>query len=137
MRRSLILVILVALGIFFISRSIQFHLGSQTVTAMAPSVPTMHRGSMPVARRDRLLKRDGLPPEPHPNYELDHIVPICLGDLMMIPILKFNPGDLLNRSGTQSGKIYSKTFFVRWFATLLLVNWRRNMRLLLIGVLHI
>jgi hypothetical protein len=42
-------------------------------------VPTMHRGSMPAARRDRLLKRDGLPPGPHPNYELDHIVPVCLG----------------------------------------------------------
>jgi hypothetical protein len=30
-------------------------------------------------RDDRILQRDGLPPGPHPNYEVDHRVPLCLG----------------------------------------------------------
>ena len=31
------------------------------------------------ARRDEILKRYGVPPGTHPNYEIDHLIPLCLG----------------------------------------------------------
>jgi hypothetical protein len=31
------------------------------------------------ALRDEVLQRYGLPPGPHPDYEIDHLVPVCLG----------------------------------------------------------
>ena len=31
------------------------------------------------ALRDEVLARYGLPPGPHPDYEIDHLVPVCLG----------------------------------------------------------
>ena len=31
------------------------------------------------ALRDEVLRRYGLPPGPHPDYEIDHLVPVCLG----------------------------------------------------------
>ena len=37
------------------------------------------RGPMPPARRDRILQSYGLPPGYHPDYEIDHLVPLCLG----------------------------------------------------------
>jgi hypothetical protein len=38
-----------------------------------------HRGSMSHARRDDILTRYGLPPGTHPDYEIDHLIPLCLG----------------------------------------------------------
>jgi hypothetical protein len=38
-----------------------------------------HRGSMSRARRDDILTRYGLPPGTHPDYEIDHLIPLCLG----------------------------------------------------------
>jgi hypothetical protein len=38
-----------------------------------------HRGSMNHARRDEILTRYGLPPGEHPDYEIDHLIPLCLG----------------------------------------------------------
>jgi len=38
-----------------------------------------HRGSMSHARRDEILTHYGLPPGEHPDYEIDHLVPLCLG----------------------------------------------------------
>lgn len=37
------------------------------------------RGVMTNARRDEVLTRYGLPPGSHPDYEIDHLVPLCLG----------------------------------------------------------
>lgn len=31
------------------------------------------------ARDDRILAEYGLPPGPHPQYEIDHLIPLCLG----------------------------------------------------------
>jgi hypothetical protein len=30
-------------------------------------------------RDDRILREYGLPPGQHPNYEVDHLIPLCLG----------------------------------------------------------
>jgi hypothetical protein len=38
-----------------------------------------HRGPMTHARRDEILTRYGLPPGDHPDYEIDHLIPLCLG----------------------------------------------------------
>jgi hypothetical protein len=38
-----------------------------------------HRGPMSHARRDEILTRYGLPPGTHPDYEIDHLIPLCLG----------------------------------------------------------
>ncbi len=38
-----------------------------------------HRSSMNHARRDEILTRYGLPPGTHPDYEIDHLIPLCLG----------------------------------------------------------
>ena len=38
-----------------------------------------HRGPMFSARRDEILKRYRLPPGTHPDYEIDHLIPLCLG----------------------------------------------------------
>jgi hypothetical protein len=38
-----------------------------------------HRGPMTADRRDEVLLRYGLPPGPHPDYEIDHLIPLCLG----------------------------------------------------------
>ena len=38
-----------------------------------------HRGSMTHARRNEILTRYGLPPGDHPDYEIDHLIPLCLG----------------------------------------------------------
>ena len=38
-----------------------------------------HRGPMSHARRDEILIRYGLPPGMQPDYEVDHLVPLCLG----------------------------------------------------------
>jgi hypothetical protein len=37
------------------------------------------RGPMPKARSDEVLTRYRLPPGSHPDYEIDHLVPLCLG----------------------------------------------------------
>ena len=34
---------------------------------------------MSAFRRDEILRRYGLPPGTHPNYEIDHLIPLCLG----------------------------------------------------------
>ena len=31
------------------------------------------------ARDDRIMSEYGLPPGPHPNWEVDHLIPLCLG----------------------------------------------------------
>jgi hypothetical protein len=33
---------------------------------------------MSAARRDEVLRRYGLPPGTHPDYEIDHLIPLCL-----------------------------------------------------------
>jgi hypothetical protein len=38
-----------------------------------------HRGSMSADRRDEVLLRYGLPAGVHPDYEIDHLIPLCLG----------------------------------------------------------
>jgi hypothetical protein len=38
-----------------------------------------NRGRMTPERRDEVLIRYGLPPGPHPDYEIDHLIPLCLG----------------------------------------------------------
>jgi hypothetical protein len=38
-----------------------------------------HRGPMAAERRDEVLIRYGLPPGQHPDYEIDHLIPLCLG----------------------------------------------------------
>jgi hypothetical protein len=38
-----------------------------------------HRGSMSYVRRDAILAEYGLPPGDHPDYEIDHLIPLCLG----------------------------------------------------------
>ena len=38
-----------------------------------------NRGRMTAARRDEVLLRYGLPPGHHPDYEIDHLIPLCLG----------------------------------------------------------
>ena len=38
-----------------------------------------HRGPMSHARRDQILTRYGLPSGDHPDYEIDHLIPLCLG----------------------------------------------------------
>jgi hypothetical protein len=38
-----------------------------------------HRGPMSHARRDEILTEYGLPPGDHPDYEIDHLIPLCLG----------------------------------------------------------
>jgi len=30
-------------------------------------------------RQDEILRQYELPPEDHPDYEIDHLVPLCLG----------------------------------------------------------
>jgi hypothetical protein len=38
-----------------------------------------HRGPMNAGRRDAVLRRYGLPAGKHPDYEIDHLIPLCLG----------------------------------------------------------
>lgn len=37
------------------------------------------RPPMPSSKRDQILTSYGLPPGHHPDYEIDHLVPLCLG----------------------------------------------------------
>jgi hypothetical protein len=37
------------------------------------------RGRMTAVRRDEVLRRYGLPTGTHPDYEIDHLIPLCLG----------------------------------------------------------
>ena len=43
------------------------------------SYSKVHRGLMTNARRDEILRRYGLPPGEHLDYEIDHLIPLCLG----------------------------------------------------------
>jgi hypothetical protein len=38
-----------------------------------------HRGPMTADRRDEVLIRYGLTAGAHPDYEIDHLIPLCLG----------------------------------------------------------
>jgi hypothetical protein len=38
-----------------------------------------HRGPTSYARRDEVLTEYGLPPGDHPDHEIDHLIPLCLG----------------------------------------------------------
>ena len=38
-----------------------------------------HRGPMTADRRDEVLLRYCFPARPHPDYEIDHLIPLCLG----------------------------------------------------------
>jgi len=38
-----------------------------------------NRRPLSSARRDEILRRYGLPPGTHPDYEIDHLIPLCLG----------------------------------------------------------
>lgn len=38
-----------------------------------------NRGHMTRERQDEVLKRYGLPTGAHPDYEIDHLIPLCLG----------------------------------------------------------
>jgi hypothetical protein len=60
-------------------------------TLAAPAAPTLghdkhqicdvpyERPSMPNGKRDAILTSYGLPAGTHPDFELDHLIPICLG----------------------------------------------------------
>jgi hypothetical protein len=48
-------------------------------SAEASIVAIEHRPVMTDARRDEVLTRYKLPAGPHPDYEIDHLVPLCLG----------------------------------------------------------
>jgi hypothetical protein len=37
------------------------------------------RSRMNAVRRDEILRRYGLPPGMHPDYQIDHLIPLCLG----------------------------------------------------------
>jgi hypothetical protein len=37
------------------------------------------RGRMNTVRRDEILRRYGLRPGTHPDYQIDHLIPLCLG----------------------------------------------------------
>lgn len=50
-----------------------------TDTAVTCSTDTRASRHWSRERDDRTMQRDGLPPGPHPNYEVDHRVPLCLG----------------------------------------------------------
>ncbi len=41
--------------------------------------PTAALRFMPRERADAILVRYGLPTEAHPNFQIDHLVPLCLG----------------------------------------------------------
>jgi hypothetical protein len=43
------------------------------------STPTSELRHWNRARDDRILAEYGLPPGPHPDWEIDHAVPLCLG----------------------------------------------------------
>jgi hypothetical protein len=45
-----------------------------------------HRGPMNATRRDEVLTRYGLPTGTHPDYEIDHLIPLCLGGSDALPI---------------------------------------------------
>jgi hypothetical protein len=47
--------------------------------ALACDRSNKHRGPMTADRRDEVLIRYGLSPGPHPDYEIDHLIPLCLG----------------------------------------------------------
>jgi hypothetical protein len=38
-----------------------------------------HRGGMTADRRDEVFLRYGLPAGQNPNYQIDHLIPLCLG----------------------------------------------------------
>jgi hypothetical protein len=38
-----------------------------------------HRGPINHTRRDEILRRYGLPLGTHPDYQIDHLIPLCLG----------------------------------------------------------
>jgi hypothetical protein len=38
-----------------------------------------NRARMNAMRRDEILRRYGLPPGIHPDYQIDHLIPLCLG----------------------------------------------------------
>ena len=38
-----------------------------------------NRGPMFAARRDEILRRYGIASGTHPDYEIDHLIPLCLG----------------------------------------------------------
>jgi hypothetical protein len=43
------------------------------------STPTRELRHWSRERDDRILVAYGLPPGPHPDYEVDHLIPLCLG----------------------------------------------------------
>jgi hypothetical protein len=43
------------------------------------STPTSSLRHWDRARDNRILAEYGLPPGPHPDYEVDHLIPLCLG----------------------------------------------------------
>jgi hypothetical protein len=45
------------------------------------------RGQMTQARQDEVLTRYKLPPGKHPDYEIDHLIPLCLGGSDDLPNL--------------------------------------------------
>ena len=51
--------------------------GHDISTTCGPAKP--HRSSLPHALRDKILTRYGLPPGTHPDFEIDHLIPWCLG----------------------------------------------------------
>jgi hypothetical protein len=73
--KILIILIFLFMGAYACSSTGVYKSGSIVESSKPASV---HHRFMSKARRARLLIRDGLPPGPHPNYELDHIVPECL-----------------------------------------------------------
>ena len=60
----------------------------------------VHRGSMSHALRDEILTRYGLLPGAHPDYEIDHLIPLCLGGSDDPSNLWAQPRRSIERNGT-------------------------------------
>jgi hypothetical protein len=58
-----------------------------------------HRGPMNATRRDEVL-RYGLPTGTHPDYEIDHLIPLCLGGSDALPIRGRGRAELSKILGT-------------------------------------
>jgi hypothetical protein len=79
MRKSTLLITAVAMGIPI---ALYGGVGSpirttDTTVACATDTRTLRHWTR--ERDDRIMRRDGLPAGPHPNYEVDHRVPLCMG----------------------------------------------------------
>jgi hypothetical protein len=72
------------------------------------STPTSELRHWSRERDDRIMAEYGLPTGPHPAYEVDHLIPLCLGRAV---------GGQLRLSGPQKRRTISNTVFAKWYST--------------------